>query len=76
MIIIPGASAKFLHLHFQKRHISPPETKLQQLKNWRENDIIYCAWEKIVYIDIGYKPASTINYKWRKETEDKEATLM
>ena len=33
--------SKFLHLRFWRCHISPPKTKLQQLSNWRENDMIY-----------------------------------
>ena len=42
--IIPGASAKYLHLRCQKCHISPPK-----LTNWRENDMVYCAGEKMIY---------------------------
>ena len=44
--IISGASAKFFNLGFQKCHISPPKTTLQQLTNWRENDMIYCTRRK------------------------------
>ena len=57
--VIPSDSAKFLHLLFQKCHISSPKTKLQQLANWRENDIL--AREKMIYVDIGYKLASIQN---------------
>ena len=51
--IIPGASAKFRNLHFEKCHISHPKTKLQQLTNWTENNMIHLAREKMVYTDIG-----------------------
>lgn len=40
--VISGSSTTFLHLRFEECHISPPKTKLQQLKNWREYDLIYC----------------------------------
>ena len=57
MSVIPGASAKYLHLRFQKYHIPLPKTKLQQPKNQTENDMIYCAGKKMLYIDIEYKSA-------------------
>ena len=43
-----------------KFHISAPETKLQQSKNWRENDMIYCSSENMICIDIVYNPAPMI----------------
>ena len=36
--------------------------------------MIYCTGEKMIYIDIGYKLASSD--KWLKDTKDKEATLI
>ena len=55
VIIILGASVKFLHVRFLKCHISPPKTKLQHPTNWRENDMIYMSTsKKMIYIDIGY----------------------
>ena len=50
--IISGASDKFRHLRFQTCYISPPKAKLQQPTNWRENDMIYFAGEKIIYNEI------------------------
>ena len=39
--------------------------------------MIYC-WilENIIYIDIGYKTATCQTVKLRKDTKDKEATLI
>ena len=54
VIIILGASVKFLHVRFLKCHISPPKTKLQHPTNWRENDIYMSTSKKMIYIDIGY----------------------
>ena len=52
--IIPGASAKFLHLRIWKCHISPPKMKLL-----RRNHMLYLAGEMMICFDIGYKSAST-----------------
>ena len=57
--VLFGASAKFLHLHFQIiiSHLQRRNSSLP--KNWKQNDMIYC-WirEKTIYIDIGYKTAT------------------
>ena len=74
--IIPGASAKFLHLHFRKCHISPPKTKLQHANKLDRNDMIHLSREKMIYIDIVYKSASNQNRRVTKDAKDKEATLM
>ena len=58
MSIIPGASAKLLHLHIWKCHISPSKRKLQHADKLERNSMIYLACEKMVFIDIGYKSAS------------------
>ena len=58
--IVPGVSAKFLHLHFEICHILPPKTKLQFTENWRENDMIYGSakrWYLLIY-DIS-RPITT-----------------
>ena len=43
--VLPGASAKFLHLHFRVYHISPPKTKTPADR----------LLERKRYVDIGYK---------------------
>ena len=30
----------------------------------------------MIYVDIGYKPATQQTDKWQKDTKDKEATLV
>ena len=64
--IIPGASAKFLHLDMWKCHISPPKTKLQLVYKLERNNVIYSGREKIIYIDMGYKSASTLSQQVTK----------
>ena len=61
--IIPYASAKFLHLHFWKCHITPPKMKLQHADKLERNNMIYLAREKMIYFDMGYKSASEHN-RW------------
>ena len=56
-----GASTKFIHLRISKCHISPPKTKTPATTNWRENDDILTASEKMIYIDIGYMSAPNPN---------------
>ena len=72
-----GASAKFVHLYFWIYHISSPKTKTpaDRLLERKRYDIIF-ALEKTIYIDIGYKSAHYKNRQWRKDTKDKEVTLI
>ena len=72
-----GAAAKFLHLYLRIYLISPPKTKTpaDRLLERKRYDIIF-ALEKTIYIDIGYKSAHYKNRQWRKDTKDKEATLI
>ena len=63
--IIPGASAKFLHLSFPKmsyftfKDETPAADKLERKRYHILR--IYCTSEKMIYIDIGYKSASSQN---------------
>ena len=59
------ASDKFLHLYFWIYHISPPKTKT----------LADCLLERKRY-DIMFKSAHYKNRQWRKDTKDKESTLM
>ena len=71
-----GASSRFLHLYFWIYYISPTKTKTPpQLLARKRYDIIR-AREKMTYIDIGYKSAHHKSRQWRKDTKDKEATLI
>ena len=72
-----GALAKFHHLYFWICHISTPKTKTpaDRLLERKLYDIMF-ALEKMIYIDIGYKSAHYKNRQWRKDTKDKEATLI
>ena len=71
-----GASAKFIHLYFWIYHVSPPKTKTPADSSWRENEWML-ALEEMKYIDIGYMLAAQYkNRQWRKDTKDKEATLI
>ena len=77
VVTISRVSAKFLHVCFWIYHISPPKTKTPagRLLERKRNDIIF-ALEKMIYIDIGYKLPHYKNRPWRKDTKDKEATLI
>ena len=51
--------------------------KLQHVdKLEKKRHDILAACEKMIYIDIGYKSALNLTDKRRKDTEDKEATLI
>ena len=71
-------SAKFLHLNFRIYHISPPKTKTSahNLLERKENDIMCLAFRKDDIFDIGYKTAIRNTVELRKDTKDKEATLI
>ena len=55
--------------HLQRR-------KLQLTATGEKTNDIMLALEKMIYIDIGYKSAHYKNRQWRKDTKDKEATLI
>ena len=71
-------SAKFLHLNFRIYHISPPKTKTpaRNLLERKKNDIMCVAFRKDDIFDIGYKTAIRKTVELRKDTKDKEATLI
>ena len=57
-----GTTAKFLHLCIGKCHISPPKTKTpDRYKQEKKPYDKVRAREKMIYVDIGYDLATSLN---------------
>ena len=56
-------------------HFTGEKTNDIMLETWKHYDIIPVR-EKMIYMDIWYKSAHYKNRQWRKDTKDKEATLI
>ena len=65
--IILSAFAKILHLCFWNYYISHPKRKLQQANKLERKWYDLCTGEKMIYIDIGYQPASGQNGQLMKK---------
>ena len=60
--------SKYVIFHLRRRH-----STCLKLERKRYDARLH---EKMIYIDIGYKSVLHQTDKWRKETKDKEATLI